>query len=217
MNQNDLKKAAAIAAIAHVPYDSVIGVGTGSTVNYFIDALVSIKSRIAGAVASSIETEKRLKALGIPVVDLNAVNALSIYVDGADAFNASNYLIKGGGGAMTREKIVATSAQKFVCIVDESKESALLDRCPIPVEVIPMARGLVARALVKLGGIPEYRAGFVTDNGNVILDVYQLDLSNPVRLEEILNNITGVVDNGIFAKRPADQLIIATQRGIIER
>lgn|SRR3990167_61065 len=215
--QEAFKKAVAEAALAHLPYDEIIGVGTGSTVNYFIDALAGIKSRIKGAVASSLETEKRLKAIGIPVLDLNSVNQLPIYVDGADAFNDAHYLIKGGGGAMTREKIVATAAEKFVCIVDEFKKSPLLNRCPVPIEVIPMARGLVARTLVKLGALPEYRAGFTTDNGNIILDAYQLDLSDPVSLEKKLNNITGIVGNGIFGQRPADMLLIGTAEGIKTR
>lgn len=213
--QEQLKKAAAEAALSYVPYDAIIGVGTGSTVHYFISALATLKGRIKGAVASSTATAEKLKAIGIPVVDLNTVDNLPLYVDSADAFNDAGYLIKGGGGAMTREKIIATAAKQFVCIVDNSKKSPLLDNCPVPIEVIPMARGLVARALVQLGAVPEYRAGFTTDNGNIILDAYQLKLEDPLRVEAQLNNITGVVDNGIFAKRFADECIIATPQGIL--
>ena len=212
--QEALKKSAAEAALSLLPYDDIIGVGTGSTVNYFIAALAAIKGRIKGAVASSLETEKRLRAMGISVVDLNSVNTLPVYVDGADAFNDVHYLIKGGGGAMTREKIVATAAKQFICIVDESKRSPLLNHCPVPIEVIPMARGLVARTLIKLGAHSEYRVGFTTDNGNIILDAFQLDLTDPVALEAKLNNIAGVVDNGIFANRTADQLLIGTPNGV---
>ena len=216
MNQNELKQHVANAALKYITSDSVVGVGTGSTVNYFIDALATLKHKIKGAVASSIETETRLKALGIPVYDLNAVDALSIYIDGADEFNQFKYLIKGGGGALTREKIIAASAKQFICIVDQSKEVVVLGKFPVPIEVIPMARGLVARAIVKLGGLPEYRTGFTTDNGNIILDVYQLDLTHPIKTEETLNNITGVVCNGIFANRAADKILVALPEGIRE-
>ncbi|HLD84434.1 MAG TPA: ribose-5-phosphate isomerase RpiA [Coxiellaceae bacterium] len=216
MNQNDLKKSAAGAALKYIENDMTIGVGSGSTVNYFIDVLATIKSKIKGCVASSLETEKRLKAHGIAVYDLNAVDNVAIYIDGADEFNQFKYLIKGGGGALTREKILATAAKKFICIVDASKECKVLGQFPLPIEVIPMARGLVARALVKLGGIPEYRAGFITDNGNILLDVHRLDLANPIIMEETLNNITGVVCNGIFARRAADKILIATEQGIRE-
>lgn len=216
MNQNELKQQVADAALKYISSDSIIGVGTGSTVNYFIDALATIKHKIKGAVASSIETEKKLKDLGIPIYDLNAVDSLPIYIDGADEFNPFKYLIKGGGGALTREKIIATTAKQFICIVDQTKEVAVLGKFPVPIEVIPMARGLVARAIVKLGGLPEYRTGFITDNGNIILDVYQLDLTDPIKMEETLNNITGVVCNGIFANRAADTILIATPQGIRE-
>jgi ribose 5-phosphate isomerase A len=212
----NLKQLVADAALKYIPNDSVVGVGSGTTVHYFIDALATIKHKIKGAVASSVDTENRLKAHGIPVYDLNAVDSLPIYIDGADEFNAFKYLIKGGGGALTREKIIATSAKQFICIVDESKEAKVLGKFPLAIEVIPMARGLVARALVKMGGLPEYRAGFTTDNGNIILDVHHLDLTNPIQMEEMINNITGVVCNGIFAKRTADKILIATQQGIHE-
>lgn len=216
MDKNALKQKAAQAALKYIDNDSIIGVGTGSTVNYFIDALATVKHKIKGAVATSVETEKRLKAHGIDVISLNAVNDLPLYVDGADEFNVFKYLVKGGGGALTREKIVAASAKTFVCIVDDSKECKVLGNFPVPIEVIPMARGLVARALVKLGGLPEYRAGFVTDNGNIILDVHRLDLTNPIEMEEKLNNITGTVCNGVFAKRGADKIVIATKTTIQE-
>src|SRR3990167_3581931 len=216
MDKNHLKQAAATAALQYIPFDSIVGVGTGSTVNYFIDALASLKHKIKGAVASSIETEKRLKAHGILVYDLNAVDVLSVYIDGADEFNTLKYLIKGAGGALTREKIIAAAAREFICIVDATKEVTVLGKSPVPIEVIPMARGLVAREIVKLGGIPEYRAGFTTDNGNIILDVHQLDLIQPLKTEEILNNITGAVCNGIFAKRTADKIIIVEPAGIRE-
>lgn len=215
-NQNDLKKQVALAALKYVTSDIIVGVGTGSTVNYFIDALATIKHKIKGAIASSIETEKRLKALGIPVYDLNAVDSVPIYIDGADEFNQFKYLVKGGGGALTREKIIATAAKQFICITDESKEVTILGQFPVAIEVIPMARGLAAREIVKLGGIPDYRAGFITDNGNIILDVHQLDLTAPVKMEETLNNITGVVCNGIFAKRCADLILVANSQGVHE-
>lgn len=215
-NQNELKQQVALAALKHIPADCIVGVGTGSTVNYFIDALATIKNKIKGTVASSIETEKKLRAHGIPVYDLNAVDNVRIYIDGADEFNSFKYLVKGGGGALTREKILATAAKEFICIVDGSKESTVLGKFPVAIEVIPMARGLVARALIKLGALPEYRPEFKTDNGNIILDVYNLDLTNPVGMEETLNNITGTVCNGIFAKRSADKILIADQQGIRE-
>lgn len=209
-----LKKVVAETALQYIPSDCFVGIGSGSTVNYFIEALASIKHKIKGAVAASLASEKKLKSLGIPVYDLNAVDVLPVYIDGADEFNSFKYLIKGGGGALTREKILAAAAKQFICIVDESKEVNVLGKFPLPVEVIPMARGLAARNLVKLGGSPTYRSGFVTDNGNIILDVYQLDLTEPVKMEEKLNNIAGVVCNGIFACRPADIILIATSDGI---
>ena len=214
MDHNALKKAAAEAALAFIEPGTVIGVGTGSTVNYFIDALASRKDDLRGAVASSEATAARLREHGIPVLDLNTVDELPIYVDGADEVNAHREMIKGGGGALTREKIIAAVARKFICVVDESKKVQRLGGFPLPVEVIPMARSHVARRLAALGGQPKYREGFVTDNGNVILDVHRLDVSRPLKLEEQLNSITGVVTNGLFALRPADLVLIATSQGV---
>lgn len=213
MSQDLAKKNAALAAVKEIVPDTIIGIGTGSTTNYFIDALAPIAHQIKGAVASSEATASRLKAINIPVYDLNAVDRVPLYVDGADEFNQAMYLIKGGGGALTREKILATAADRFICIADYKKQVRVLGKFPLPIEVIPMARGLVARALVKLGGMPEYRQGFTTDNGNIILDVYNLNLSNPIEMEAKLNNITGVVTNGIFAKRCADMVIIGDNKG----
>lgn len=214
MSQDDLKKACAEAAIAYIAEDSIVGVGTGSTTNYFIDALANIKHKIEGAVASSEASAERLKAHGIAVFDLNAVNEVPVYVDGADEVNEHLALIKGGGGALTREKIIAAVAEKFVCIADCSKKVDVLGRFPLPVEVIPMARSYVARQLVKLGGDPVYREGFLTDNGNIILDVYNMSIVNPVAMERDINNITGVVTNGLFAQRPADILLLADKSGV---
>jgi len=211
---DDQKRAAAAAAIAQVPAGCVIGVGTGSTANYFIDELARIRDRIKGAVASSEASAQRLRAAGIPVLDLNSVDELPIYVDGADEITRHLHMIKGGGGALTREKIVAQVARRFVCVADGSKLVEVLGHFPLPVEVIPMARGLVARELVKLGGQPQLREGFVTDNGNIILDVRQLDIRNPVMLEERLNQIPGVVTNGLFARRGADVLLLGTPQGV---
>jgi len=208
MDQDALKKQVAEAALRFVPEGEVIGVGTGSTANFFIDGLASIKDRIKGAVASSDATSERLKGHGIPVLSLNDVDSLPVYVDGADEVNGHREMIKGGGGALTREKIVAAVARQFVCIVDGSKQVKRLGRFPLPVEVIPMARSHVARKLVALGGQPEYREGFVTDNGNIILDVHNLDILNPIEMEEKINNIVGVVTNGLFAKRPADVVLV---------
>lgn len=208
MDTNILKQKVAQAALQYVKPDAIVGVGTGSTTQFFIDALATIKHKVKGTVASSEDTAARLKKHGIPVYDLNAVDKVDVYIDGADECNDFGYLIKGGGGALTREKILATAANQFICIVDASKSVRVLGKFPLPIEVIPMARGLVARALVKLGGTPELRQGFTTDNGNIILDVYNLDLSNPIQMEETLNNLTGIVTNGIFAKRHADLLLI---------
>ena len=208
-----MKQAAAQAAIAHVP-DGVLGVGTGSTANAFIAALAPIRSRIEAAVASSEATAKRLKDLGIRVVDLNSVSEMPVYVDGADEVTRHLAMIKGGGGALTREKIVAAVAGKFVCIADESKRVDVLGRFPLPVEVIPMARSHVARELAKLGGLPRWREGIVTDNGNVILDVSGLSITDPVALEGAINQIAGVVTNGLFARRGADVLLLGTARGV---
>jgi ribose 5-phosphate isomerase A len=215
MDKEALKKLAAKAALDYVKHESVIGVGSGSTVHYFIDELKSIKGKIETTVASSIETEKRLRALGIPVSDLNSVGEVPIYVDGADEINAAKQMIKGGGGALTREKIVAAAAKKFICIADQTKQVDLLGAFPVAIEVIPMARSYVAREMIKLGGDPVYRQGFVTDNGNVILDVHNLKILEPIAWEEKINNIAGVVSNGIFAKRPADILLLALDEGVV--
>ena len=215
MNQNQLKQQAAEAALKYIPKNGVLGVGTGSTVNYFIDALAAIKNQIEYAVASSVATEKLLRERNIPVADLNAVNNVDVYIDGADEANIYRYLIKGLGGALTREKIIATVAKKFVCIIDESKQVEILSRdAPVPVEVIPMARGYVSRQLVQLGGTPVYREGAKTDNGNIILDVFNLKILDPVAMENSIKQLTGVIDSGIFAKRPADILLVATQTGV---
>jgi len=214
MSQDQLKKAVAKAAIAHVPDNCVVGVGTGSTANFFIDELAGIKGRIEGAVASSEASASRLRNAGIRVFDLNAVAEVPVYVDGADEVDRQLHMIKGGGGALTREKIVAAVAKKFVCIADESKLKDVLGTFPLPVEVIPMARSYVARELVRLGGQPELRLGFSTDNGNVILDVRGLQIVNPVELEGALNQIVGVVTNGLFARRGADVLLLGAPGGV---
>jgi ribose 5-phosphate isomerase A len=214
MTQDEMKKMVAGAALDYVETGTIIGIGTGSTANHFIDHLADIKGRIDGTVASSQASAERLKSHGIPVLELNSVDEISVYVDGADESNHHLHLIKGGGGALTREKIVAACSRKFVCIADESKLVDVLGEFPLPVEVIPMARSYVARELVKLGGQPVYREGFTTDNGNDILDVHNLRIMEPVKLEEELNNIAGVVTVGIFAKRPADVLLLGTQDGV---
>jgi len=214
VDQDQLKKAVAKAAIAYVPDNCVVGVGTGSTANCFIDELAGIKGRIEGAVASSEATATRLKNAGIRVFDLNAVAEVPVYVDGADEVNRQLHMIKGGGGALTREKIVAAVAQKFVCIADESKLRDVLGAFPLPVEVIPMARSYVARELVRLGGHPELRLGFTTDNDNLILDVHGLNMADPVGLEAAINQIVGAVTNGLFARRGADVLLLGTDGGV---
>lgn len=214
MTQDDKKKAAAYAALEYVEKNTIIGVGTGSTVNHFIDALATIKNTIEGAVSSSEESTLRLKSYGIEVFDLNEVSELSVYVDGADEINPYNHMIKGGGAALTREKIVAAVAKKFVCIVDDTKNVDLLGAFPLPVEVIPMARSYVARELIKLGGTPVYRQGVVTDNGNVILDVQHLQIAEPLKLENDINAIVGVVTNGLFANRAADVVLVGTESGV---
>lgn len=218
MDQNEMKKAVAAAAARYVEErleeKSVIGVGTGSTANYFIECLAPFKNRIHSTVASSEETRRRLMALGIPVFDLNSVDEVTFYIDGADEANAQLHLIKGGGGALTREKIIAAVAKEFVCIADQSKYVPVLGRFPLPVEVIPMARSHVGRAIVKLGGDPVYREGFITDNGNQIIDIHDMHIVDPRELEQQLNQITGVVTNGLFAIRPADLLILGTRDGI---
>ncbi len=209
-----MKQAVAKAAIEHVVPGTIIGVGTGSTANFFIDELAKIKGKIEGTVASSVASADRLKAHGIEVFDLNSVNEISVYIDGADESNRHLHLIKGGGGALTREKIVAAASKKFVCIADESKLVDIMGKFPLPVEVIPMARSYVAREIVKLGGEPVLREKFTTDNGNVILDIHNLEIMNPVQLEDQLNHLTGVVTNGLFAKRPADILLLGTPTGV---
>src|SRR5487761_2558676 len=208
MTQDELKQAVAREAIKYVVEDAIVGVGTGSTANYFIDELARIKSRIDGAVASSQASAERLKSRGIRVVDLNSVNELPVYVDGADEITEHLAMIKGGGGALTREKIVAAVAQKFVCIADASKLVGVLGRFPLPVEVIPMARSYVARELVLLGGYPAWRMGLTTDNGNVILDVSGLSIVDPGALEDRINGIAGVVTVGLFARRGADVILL---------
>jgi len=213
MTQDDMKKAAAIKALDYIKADTIVGVGTGSTVNHFIDALATIKDKIIGAVSSSDGSTERLKSHGIEVFDLNNVDGIDVYVDGADEINPHMHMIKGGGAALTREKIVAAVAKTFVCIADDTKQVPMLGRFPLPVEVIPMARSYVARELVKLGGDPSYRLGVVTDNGNVILDVHNLEILDPKALENSINAIAGVVTNGLFANRPADVLIIGTADG----
>lgn len=214
MDQNAKKQAVALAALKYVEPDTIVGVGTGSTVNYFIDALAEMKNDIVGAVSSSVASTERMKALGIEVFELNEVSSLSVYIDGADEVNEHKHMIKGGGAALTQEKIVAAVAETFVCIVDDSKQVPVLGKFPLPVEVIPMARSYVARELVKLGGDPVYREGVVTDNGNVILDVHNLAITNPSELERNINNLAGVVTNGIFALRRADIVLAATNDGV---
>lgn len=215
MNSDLLKKAAAEAAIKYIPENAIIGVGTGSTINYFIDALLPIKHTIAGAVASSKATAAKLKNLQIPIIELNSVNELQVYIDGADEINNSLQMIKGGGAALTGEKIITAVAKKFICIADASKKVELLGKFPLPIEVIPMARSYVAREMVKLGGSPVYREGVTTDYGNVILDVWNLEILEPAKLEQTINNITGVVTNGLFAIKPADILLLGTETGVV--
>lgn len=218
MTQDEMKQAVAVAAVAQIQgqleLTSIVGVGTGSTANCFIDELAKIKHLFDGAVASSEATAERLKEHGIPVYDLNGVNQLDFYVDGADEFNDKLELIKGGGGALTREKIVAAVAKTFICIADETKQVDLLGEFPLPVEVLPMARSYVARELFKLDAQPVYREGFVTDNGNQILDIHNLEIAAAVTLERKINNIVGVVTNGLFADRPADLVLIGTSNGV---
>ncbi len=214
MTQDEMKKAAGWAALQYVEENSIVGVGTGSTVNHFIDALATMKFDIQGAVSSSEASTEKMKALGIQVFDLNSVNELSVYVDGADEINSQMDMIKGGGAALTREKIVAAVAEKFVCIVDNTKQVDILGEFPLPIEVIPMARSYVARQIVKLGGDPVYREGCVTDNGNIILDVYNMKIMKPKELEQQIDGIVGVVTNGLFAKRGADVLLVGTPDGV---
>ncbi|TDR77921.1 ribose-5-phosphate isomerase RpiA [Paludibacterium purpuratum] len=214
LTQDQLKREVAKKALEYVPDNAIIGVGTGSTVNLFIEELATIKGRVKGAVSSSNASTERLKAHGIPVYDLNTVDELPVYIDGADEINHYLHMLKGGGGALTREKIVAAAADQYICIADEKKYVEMLGEFPLPIEVVPMARSFVARALVRLGGHPELREGFVTDNGNIILDVHGLKIAKPVELEETLNQIAGVVTNGLFAKRRADVLLLGRQNGV---
>jgi len=214
MTQDDKKQAVALAALEYVRAGTIVGVGTGSTANYFIDALAGIKHKVDGAIASSEESARRLAAHGIAVMDLNSVSEVAVYVDGADESTRHLALTKGGGGALTREKIVAAVAAKFVCVVDDSKLVDRLGAFPLPVEVIPMARSYVARLIVRMGGTPELREGFTTDNGNVILDIHNLDILEPARTESELNQIAGVVCNGLFALRPADVLLVGRDSGV---
>ncbi|MFM2397597.1 MAG: hypothetical protein RLZZ144_847 [Pseudomonadota bacterium] len=214
MSQDDLKRAVAQAAIQYVPMDCIVGVGTGSTANFFIDELGKIKHKIRGAVASSEASAKRLQSYGIEVLSLNEAGDLPVYVDGADEITKHMHMLKGGGGALTREKIVAAASKKFICLCDSSKLVNVLGRFPLPIEVIPMARSYIAREVIKLGGQPKLREGFTTDNGNIILDVHNLEIMNPVDLETKLNHLAGVVTNGLFARRPADVLLLGTPDGV---
>lgn len=215
MTQDEMKQAVAQAAIEYIEAGTIVGVGTGSTANFFIDELAKIKHKIEGTVASSEASAERLKGHGIEVFDLNSVSEIAVYVDGADESNKYLHLVKGGGGALTREKIVAAASKKFVCIADESKLVDVMGKFPLPIEVIPMARSFVAREIIKqIGGEPVLREGFTTDNGNIILDVHNLEIMEPTKVEQILNNITGVVTNGLFAIKPADVLLLGTPNGV---
>ncbi len=214
LSQDELKRAVAKAAIEYVPVDSIVGVGTGSTANFFIDELAGIKHKIRGTVASSEASAKRLQGHGIAVLSLNEAGDIPVYVDGADEITRHMHMIKGGGGALTREKIVAAASKKFICVCDASKLVDVLGKFPLPLEVIPMARSSVARQLVKLGGRPVLREGFTTDNGNIIIDVHDLNIMNPVELESTLDHIAGVVTNGLFARRAADILLLGTPAGV---
>jgi ribose 5-phosphate isomerase A len=214
MTQDEMKKAVAWAALEYVEVGALVGVGTGSTANHFIDALATIKHKIEATVASSVATANRLKAHGIAVLELNEVMELSVYVDGADEATRNLHLVKGGGGALTREKIVAAASRKFVCVADGSKLVDILGKFPLPIEVIPMARSFVARQIVKLGGAPVLRENYTTDNGNLILDVSNLQIMEPAKMETTLNQIPGVVTNGLFALRPADVLLLGTDQGV---
>ena len=217
MSQNQKKRNAAKAAIDYIKNSAVIGVGTGSTVNFFIEELAKNKGHIDGVVSSSVATENLLREHNIPLIALNSVIELPVYIDGADEATKNKHLIKGGGGALTREKIVAAASKQFICIIDDTKLVPLLGNFPLPIEVIPMAQSYVAREITKLGGQPELRQDFITDNGNVILDIHNLNIENPSELENKLNQITGVVTNGLFAKRPADLLIVASDNGVIKK
>ncbi len=215
MTQDEMKAAAAAAAIEYVEPGMIVGIGTGSTANHFIDQLAQIKNKIDATVASSIASEERLKSHGITVLDLNTAGALSLYVDGADESNKSLHLIKGGGGALTREKIVAAASEKFVCIADESKMVDTLGAFPLPVEVIPMAQSYIGREIIKMGGTPVLREGFTTDNGNIIIDIHDMKISDAIQMEADFNKLAGVVTIGLFASRPADVLILGTENGAV--
>lgn len=215
MTQDQMKKAAAWAALDYVTPGTIVGVGTGSTVNHFIDALATMKDHIKGAVSSSVQSTEKMQALGITVLDLNEVESFAVYIDGADEINPQKHMIKGGGAALTREKIVAAVAEKFICIVDQTKQVEVLGKFPLPVEVIPMARAYVARELEKLGGRPVWREHVITDNGNIILDVHDLQIAHPKELEQKINNLVGVVTNGIFARRAADLVLVGTAEGTL--
>jgi len=216
MSSSDLKKqAVARAAIEYVEYDDIVGVGTGSTVDFFIEYLKPIKNKISGAVASSISTQKKLEANGIRVLDLNDVSDIPIYIDGADEVNSNFQLIKGGGGALTREKIIAGASNKFLCIVDDSKVVDVLGKFPLPLEVVPMARSFVAREVIKKKGMPVWRENFITDNGNIILDINHMEISEPISLEKDLNKIPGILTVGLFAERPADHVLVSSEKEVI--
>lgn len=213
-NQEFLKQKLAETTLDYITAGSILGIGSGSTINHLITALASIKHKIEGIVPASLETEKRLKQLNIPILDLNSAGELMLYIDSADEVNPHLQLIKGGGGALTREKIIASASQNFICIVDDSKCVGMLGQKSLPIEVIPMARSYVAREIVKLGGFPFLREKFITDNGNIILDTQHWDFTDPIKLERLLNNIPGIVSNGLFAQRPASKLLIASKNGI---
>ena len=214
MNRDELKRNAARAALGYISNSPIIGVGTGTTVNYFIDFLAEIRANLDGAVSSSETSTQRLRQVGIPVFELNAVGELDVYIDGADEINANLELIKGGGGALTREKVIATASKRFVCIADDAKFVDILGGFPLPVEVIPMARSFVAREIVKLGGRPVWRENVITDNGNQILDVHHLSIMEPIKLEKTMNNIPGIVTVGLFALRPPDIVLLASDAGV---
>lgn len=215
-NADQKKQAVARAAIEYVEYDDIVGVGTGSTVDFFIEYLKPIRNKISGAVASSISTKEKLEAIGVRVLDLNDVSDIPIYIDGADEVNPNFQLIKGGGGALTREKIIAGASKKFLCIVDNSKLVDVLGKFPLPLEVVPMARSFVAREIIKIQGMPAWRENFVTDNGNIILDVNHMEIMEPIKLEKDLNQIPGVLTVGLFAARPADKVLVSNEKDVIE-
>ena len=215
-NSDQKKQAVARAAIEYVEYDDIVGVGTGSTVDYFIEFLKPLKNKISGAVASSISTQEKLEANGIRVLDLNDVSDIPIYIDGADEVNPNLQLIKGGGGALTREKIIAGASNKFLCIVDESKVVDVLGKFPLPIEILPMARSFVAREIIKNKGMPVWRENFITDNGNLILDINHMDIIEPIKLEKDLNQIPGILTVGLFAERPADKVLVSNEKEVVE-